>query len=306
MPSPAPPPPPGPEGAESWTDLTARLRALYEWCGTPKYRTLTGRVTGLSPAAISNLIGRNPLMRPPETASMRFVEACLRYRGHQDLDTEVARWQARWNVLAERQANAAENAASEQTQPSQQASDLTIPSFDQSEQGPRRTTAVHPVGLAAVAALVAMAAVAVVVVLTNGDKEPDKKPGPATETGAAPVSNSNAAATEPCRPINELHTDIRHKETWKHVFQCSNKPASPLYEHPRADVHVGVMETRRSWFACWVRGERHAGGNDIWYYTQGDRMTAKTELEGWGFMPASHVLAPEHPDPAVTRECSFN
>ncbi len=74
-----PGPLPAPEAASSWTEFTAKLRALHEWCGRPKYRALCGRSEGLSPAAVSTLIGKNPLTRPPETATVRFVEACLRY-----------------------------------------------------------------------------------------------------------------------------------------------------------------------------------------------------------------------------------
>ncbi|MFG1998666.1 hypothetical protein ACGFNU_05910 [Spirillospora sp. NPDC048911] len=364
---------------------------LYEWCETPKYRTLTGRVTGLSPAAISNLIGRNPLTRPPETASLRFVEACLRYRGHPDPQTELARWKAQWDALSEREANAAgspaqghPNAATspsqpntsnqrdpsapsghagqpnvskqpvqpgvsgqpdvpdqpgspshpdtqekpgppgrpdaagppapdlpEQTQPSPLPVEVpdptveTVPSFSQSTKAERRTT-VPPMGLAVVAALVTLAAVAVVVVFVNRDDTSGTPSGSSTDTGAGPMGNTNDPSAEMCQPRTEIHTDKRQNKLWRNVFQCSNKAQSPLYEHPRSGTQVGVLDTQRSWFACWARGEKHAGGSDIWYYTQGDRMSNKAELKGWGFMPASWMLSAEHPNPGVKRECSFS
>lgn len=95
-----PPPPPAPEDATTWPEFTDRLRALYAWCGRPKYRALCGRCHGLSPAAVSGLIGRNPLTRPPETTTERFVEACLRYRGWPDVDDETARWIRRRKLIA--------------------------------------------------------------------------------------------------------------------------------------------------------------------------------------------------------------
>ncbi|TMQ96800.1 hypothetical protein ETD83_20810, partial [Actinomadura soli] len=98
---PVPSPPPAPEEATTWLEFTGRLRALYEWCGRPKYRALCMRCPGLSPATVSTLIGKNPLTRPPETATARFVEACLRYRDWPDAETEpeVARWTARRALL---------------------------------------------------------------------------------------------------------------------------------------------------------------------------------------------------------------
>ncbi|KAB2350847.1 hypothetical protein [Actinomadura rudentiformis] len=323
MSSPAPPPPPGPEGAESWTEFTARLRALYEWCDSPKYRTLTSRVTGLSPAAISNLIGRNPLVRPPETACVRFVEACLTYRGHPDPEGELARWKAQWDALSEQQANAIgspspptepepSGAAVPQSPPPHeqaQAPDptvVTVPSLGQIPPE-RRRPAVHPFALAGVAALVVLAAVAVIVVLTGRDDAPGAHGGATAGPDAKPVGNPTGGTNEICRPlVNTVQSDTRQKRLWKKVFQCANHPNSALYEHPREGPKISFMYTKNSWFVCWARGEKHSGGNDIWYYTQGDRSADKPELDAWGFMPASQLVTTKHPNPGVERECPFS
>ncbi|MEU5876975.1 hypothetical protein [Spirillospora sp. NPDC047279] len=322
MSTPAPPtPPPDPEGVTSWSEFTARLRELYEWCDSPKYRALSGRVTGLSPAAISNLIGRNPLVRPPESASLRFIEACLRFRGHPEAEAELARWKARWDGLAEHQGTAAQSPADSLAAP-RAAAPPPAPGLDGdqghgSDQPPapvltsgridagRRRASVPPAALAGVAALVALATAAVVLVFTGDDAPEPPATGGTTESGARPVSN--AAAGEICQPLdNDIHTDPRHRRLWKQVFRCANLPDSPLFEEPRStSTQVGHMESIRSWFVCWIRGERHSGGNDIWYYSQGDEVSAKPEHEGWGFMPASRLLSTRHPNPGVLRQCPF-
>ena len=92
-------PPPAPEEATTWAEFTSLLRALHEWCGSPKYRALCMRCPGLSPAAVSTLIGKNPLSTPPEVATARFVDACLRYRDWPDPEAETARWTARWTLI---------------------------------------------------------------------------------------------------------------------------------------------------------------------------------------------------------------
>ncbi|MFI0448816.1 hypothetical protein [Actinomadura sp. 6N118] len=183
---------------------------------------------------------------------------------------------------------------------------MTIPSLGQIPPV-RRRPAVHPLGLAGVAALVVLAAVTVIVVLTGRDDAPGAQGGASAGPDAQPVSNPTGSTEEICRPlVNTVHSDTRQKQLWKKVFQCSNHPNSALYEHPREGPKISFMYTKNSWFVCWVRGEKHAGGNDIWYYTQGDRSADKPELDAWGFMPASQLVTAKHPNPGVARECPFS
>jgi hypothetical protein len=158
-----------------------------------------------------------------------------------------------------------------------------------------------------VAALVAAAAVAVTLVVTTrhdgtgspGDAQGTKSPS------AVPANNGDSR--EICQKLaNHQHTDARTKTTWQYVFQCGNLKDSTIYEHAKSGVRIGFMYSNPSWFACWTHGERHAGGNDIWYYTQADKSAERPELEGWGFMPANRLITTRHPNPGVTRQCPFN
>ncbi|MFB4308031.1 hypothetical protein [Actinomadura sp. GTD37] len=246
-----PDPPPAPEDASDWTEFTARLRALHEWCGRPKYRALCGRSQGLSPAAVSTLIGKNPLTRPPETATARFVEACLRYGEWASPEEEAARWAARWRVL----------------------------------DGP---------GLPAAPARRAWwrgrwgAAAGVSVLLV---------------AGAVVWFAAGSASGEGCRRLTGTIEDMRAKRTWPFMFQCPNRPRVGVYEEAAFGTEVAVLDTDPSWFICWTRGAEHQGGNDVWYYTQGDRATGRPELNGWGYVPASDLRVGKAPDPAITRHC---
>ncbi|GAA2405892.1 hypothetical protein GCM10010191_12280 [Actinomadura vinacea] len=93
------------------------------------------------------------------------------------------------------------------------------------------------------------------------------------------------------------------KRTWPHLYQCPNRPRADVYEHERFGTKVGVLDTDASWFICWTRGARHSGGNDIWYYTRGDRTARRPELQAWGYVPAVELYTDRHPAPEVTREC---
>ncbi|MFI0407316.1 hypothetical protein [Actinomadura sp. 3N508] len=262
--------PPAPEEAGTWAEFTERLRALYEWCGRPKYRALCLRCPGLSPATVSTLIGKNPLTRPPDAATARFVEACLRYRGWPDseIEAEVARWTAHRMLM--------------------DSGDGTVETGAEVEAG----TVVDGVGggrgrrwrsYLAVGVLVVAAAGVVAFVVGRGD-------GGEVRSGQ-------------CHFLRGTIEDLRAKQTWPHMFQCANRPGVSVYEKAGFGVKVAVLETDPSWFICWTRGEPHSGGNDVWYYTQGDRVTALPKLYGWGYVPASDVRADRVPDPAITRRC---
>ncbi|MFC5750634.1 hypothetical protein [Actinomadura rugatobispora] len=140
----------------------------------------------------------------------------------------------------------------------------------------------YAVAGAAVAA-VALTAGVVAFVVAPGAERPD----PATH----------------CQYMRGTIQDSRMKRTWPHLYQCPNRPHADVYEQARFGTKVGVLDTDPSWFICWTRGEPHSGGNDVWYYTRGNRAAQRPELDSWGYVPAGDLQAAEHPDPAVTRQC---
>ncbi|GAA0387521.1 hypothetical protein Acor_83960 [Acrocarpospora corrugata] len=264
------PPPPTPEGALGWPEFTEKLRELHAWCGRPKYATLS-KSAGIAPSAISNLIGRNPLSRPPEAATLRFVEACLAQGGlpPKAIQEQSRRWRAAWTA---------------------QTNQETVPAPVAT---PRPVRQRQPISVIVIAVAVGLAGA--LWGLTRSSPEV-----PFTTTAAPP-----ADAAPRCVPKPTTISDTRQGQTWNGLFQCPNTPATDVYEFARTGVIVGQLESNPSWFVCWAKGERHAGGNDIWYYTQGDHSAGKRELDAWGFVPGSMLETDLDPDPGLTRQCTF-
>ncbi|WP_221352154.1 hypothetical protein [Streptomyces beigongshangae] len=78
---------------------------------------------------------------------------------------------------------------------------------------------------------------------------------------------------------------------------CSNVAHTPMYEHRSySSRRVEYLETPWSTFNCWGYGDQHSGGNDIWYWAQGD------VVGDWGNVPASVVFTPYDP-PAGMDQC---
>lgn len=283
---PDPSSPPAPEEAATWTEFTGRLRALYDWCGRPKYRALCMRSPGLSPATVSTLIGKNPLTRPPETATARFVEACLRYRDWPDTDTEVARWTAHRSLIDTRDdAGTATAELSDGTGVEQTVADGTVAEGARVAGGGGRVRrGGRWRGYGVVVVLVVAAAGGAAAFMIGRGEGADEAAGR-------------------CHYLHGTIEDLRTKQTWPHLFQCPNRPQVDVYEKAGFGVKVAVLETDPSWFICWTRGEPHSGGNDVWYYTQGDRVTGMPGLYGWGYVPASVLRVDRAPDPAITRQC---
>lgn len=103
------------------------------------------------------------------------------------------------------------------------------------------------------------------------------------------------------------HVDARHSgHIWRTDYVCPNTTGVALYDEPGGTRKIAVMETGRSWFTCWTSGpDRAAGGSQVWYYTRGDRGEPGAEAwDGWGFVPAEHVLLPAHPAPSMP-DCWF-
>ncbi|WP_394835950.1 M23 family metallopeptidase [Pendulispora rubella] len=52
---------------------------------------------------------------------------------------------------------------------------------------------------------------------------------------------------------------------------CANTSGANMRSTPRnGGTIVNHLRTSYSWFTCWGTGDKHAGGNTTWYYTQGD------------------------------------
>ncbi|WP_066369205.1 hypothetical protein [Herbidospora mongoliensis] len=260
-------PPPDPDGVSTWPELTEKLRELHVWSGRPKYAVLSAH-SNLAPSAISGVIGKNPLTRPPEATTLRFVEACLTYG--KAPTKELHRWSAVWTRLSQQP---------ESAQP------VGAPP-------PRLRPRWHLPALAGAAAVAGAVIVAFAPALLTGAGTPAAMP----TGGEAPAA---------CSPDPERIEDLRRSLIWDGVFRCGNTPEISVYEHPRVGAIVGLLVTGDNWFVCWTRGERHQGGNDVWYYTQGDHSAAKKELEAWGFVPAVNLDTTTDPDPGVDRKCSF-
>ncbi|NUR93532.1 MAG: hypothetical protein HOY71_56465 [Nonomuraea sp.] len=81
------------------------------------------------------------------------------------------------------------------------------------------------------------------------------------------------------------------------TLQCGNTAPTPIYSTSNSDnprIHqVDTLRSNPSWFKCWIRGSRHSGGNNIWYYTYGD------DSHRWGYVPAGKVFTPKDPMPGV-------
>ncbi len=263
--------PPDPEQARTWPGFTEKLRELHVWCGRPKYATLS-KVSGLAPSAISNLIGKNPLSRPPEAATLRFVEACLTCGGRtpKEVREQSRRWQDTWTALAVDEPGTAPTAAPE-----------------------------HVTGRRWISIIVAGAVVAGL----GAGAWALSRPSSGSRAVAVPTGGGSSAAR--CTYKASSIKDERTGQTWRGLFECPNTPGPDVYEWAREGEVIGHLESNPSWFVCWVRGEPHRGGNDIWYYTQGDQSAAKKELQAWGFLPAVNVDTKTDPDPAVTRQCTF-
>ena len=105
-----------------------------------------------------------------------------------------------------------------------------------------------------------------------------------------------------CVARTESQRDAVTGHGWDRVWYCGNDPGSPLYAEPDAETMVGWMDTTTSWFVCYRHGARHGRGDDVWYYTQGDRVVSPhAARKAWGFMPADFLHASADPFPGVPR-----
>lgn len=96
--------------------------------------------------------------------------------------------------------------------------------------------------------------------------------------------------------------------TWAADQLCPNQPNTPVFLTPLANendtaAQAGTLYSTESWFVCWTAGRMHAGGNRIWYYTQGDvSHPDHRDRRAWGFVPARYLDTVVDPDPG-TPQC---
>ena len=82
-------------------------------------------------------------------------------------------------------------------------------------------------------------------------------------------------------------------------LRCGNAYNASIKQVPAYDRNgvpvatVDYLRTTFSWFDCWTTGQRHSGGNSIWYRTYGD-VTGR-----WGYVAAVSVYTPTDPFPGV-------
>ncbi|NBE98584.1 hypothetical protein FE391_33200 [Nonomuraea sp. KC401] len=82
---------------------------------------------------------------------------------------------------------------------------------------------------------------------------------------------------------------------------CDNAPAAiyaaPRYSRPNGNPErvVDRLLTTHSYFKCYVTGQQHGGGNNVWYHTYGDQTGA------WGYVAAANVYTSVDPYPGVSR-----
>lgn len=106
-----------------------------------------------------------------------------------------------------------------------------------------------------------------------------------------------------CAAKSKNVTDSNSGRSWSSVSYCHNGAGAALYADPSSTTVVGWMDSTTSWFACYARGATHAGNNDVWYYTQGDRTASgQGGRKGWGYMPAVSLTTQIDPYPGIP-EC---
>jgi hypothetical protein len=120
----------------------------------------------------------------------------------------------------------------------------------------------------------------------------------------ADSTRSVAPATAGCVSRSGVrHTDPFHDGRIYTVdFVCPNDPNATLVSMSDFTTKVADMETTSSWFLCWTRRPAADGGDNVFYYTQGDTITPGAERwVAWGFLSADQVHTAVHPVPGMPR-----
>lgn len=265
---------------ETWDDYREALRELHASSGAPKYGTLSAG-SGLAKSAISGLIGSNPVQRPSESNSLRFVEACLAHahRDPAEVAALVATWRATWQRL-----RAADDGLTPSVAPAPAPAEPAAPP----RRSYRRSAVIAAIG-GAVAAVVAAS-------IWLAQPSPAQPPAPAPSLAAATPAGCTEAGAD--------QRDVRLHRRWDSVYVCPTRRAMVYQWAQVSGAPIGVLRSDPSWIVCWTRGATVAG-SDVWYYTQGDDELGMDALDSWGFISAADVDVDQHPDPGIARRCPF-
>ncbi|MGW1955835.1 hypothetical protein ACWCPI_24315 [Streptomyces sp. NPDC001920] len=121
-------------------------------------------------------------------------------------------------------------------------------------------------------------------------------------TAATPPAVADTAQDRAQR-ICKVRTGVSHTDhtgkTFTTDLYCENAVADVYASPENYGTVIAKLATTLSWFVCWETGEMHAGGNRIWYYTQGDRILNWPLRKGWGYVPAFYLWTEQDPFPGL-------
>jgi hypothetical protein len=87
---------------------------------------------------------------------------------------------------------------------------------------------------------------------------------------------------------------------WSSYWYCGNAAHATMYGDATMYTPTAYMDSTSSWFVCYRRGDMHGGGNDVWYYSLGDRAVSGQEgRHNWGYMPAVSLTTSTDPWPGL-------
>lgn len=133
--------------------------------------------------------------------------------------------------------------------------------------------------------------------LATRDTPADAEPGSGTPAAPAPPATKppgSAGVTAPAPPAASPAgpgsaasvTGFCGVRDHDGKLYCATTPSAALYSRPSLSSPIANhLRTPRSWFTCWVTGDRHGGGT-AWYYTVGD------DNSTWGWAPGTELRTP--------------
>src|SRR5258706_7828306 len=121
-------------------------------------------------------------------------------------------------------------------------------------------------------------------------------------TGTVALSATPAYASA-CTTQNGVSvTDPNTGWHWTTRWVCGNTRGGRMYGDATYATPTAYMDSTTSWFVCYRRGVMHSGGNNIWYYSLGDRPFPGMEnRHNWGYMPAIDLTTPVDPQPGMAQ-----
>ncbi|MEU7875741.1 hypothetical protein [Dactylosporangium sp. NPDC049140] len=104
---------------------------------------------------------------------------------------------------------------------------------------------------------------------------------------AAAVVGGTLVAPSAAHASSDCYVDGSYNILW-----CGNVYNAPLRSSARNNANVvDHLHTTWSYFGCWVYGDWHSGGNNVWYLTEGD------QYGNFGYVAAVYVYTDVDPFP---------